>query len=290
MLAYSQPHHNYQQSISAHTSPTHTAFYGQAFNEQGPADYFGGPTTSYPDSPPPHALSPYQTPHYNSAAFPLHLPKSNEQNTARGLGVTHFPQPDNSSQGGISPTRQDSNTVRGTSPQRPQYNPAAVPFSSPSLDGHSTAPPSGDARVQDLNIIIPRGISAIRLSRPPTRRIQHSPPRRAFHEPSSPPKTPGYSRDVRLRDRLKCLHEERKQALANFCFSGKEVGRSQEELDVAWGSEVANKHMDELYVMQNQLTILMKQNCEYGKDWKRLGDEIDELFGDIMVPRESEVE
>jgi len=68
------------------------------------------------------------------------------------------------------------------------------------------------------------------------------------------------------------------------------VEKSLTELDVAWGSEVANQHLDELYVMQNQLNILKKQNCEYGKDWKALGEEINELFGDIMVPGESEVE
>lgn len=294
---YAQPYYNYQQSISAHTSPTHTPFYGQntmlypnqTYNEHVPTNYFGRPTTSYPESPPAHPLSPGQTPLYNSAAVTLHLPNTTEPNMTGSFGIPHFPVPNHSNQRAISPTRQDTIPMSGSPPQRPQYNPAAAPFSSPSLDSPSTATPSGDVRVQDSGAAT-RGISAIRLARPPGRRIQHSPPRRAFHESSSPPRTPGDNRDMRLRDRLRVLQQRHKQALADFCFTGKEVKKSLTELDVAWGSEVANQHMDELYVMQNQLTILKKQNCEYGKDWKALGEEINELFGDIMVPGESEVE
>ncbi len=293
---YVQPFYSYQQSISAHTSPTHTPFYGQTtmlhpnqtYNEHA-TNYFCRPTTSYPESPPTQPLSPHQTPFYNPAAFPLHLPNTTESNMASSFGIPHFPQPNHSNQRNVSPTRQDPGPTTGSPPQRPQYNPAAAPFSSPSLDGQSTVTPSSDVRVQDSSAAL-RGISAIRLARPPGRRIQHSPPRRAFHESSSPPRTQGDSREIRLRDRLRVLQQRHKQALADFRFSGKEVEKSLTELDVAWGSEVANQHLDELYVMQNQLNILKKQNCEYGKDWKALGEEINELFGDIMVPGESEVE
>ncbi len=92
-----------------------------------------------------------------------------------------------------------------------------------------------------------------------------------------------------MREWLKTLHEKRKQALADFCFSGKAVVNSQKRLDDAWDSDVANQHLNELFVMQHQLTVLQKQHDEYGKEWKRLGEEIDELFGDMMVPGESEV-
>ena len=63
--------------------------------------------------------------------------------------------------------------------------------------------------------------------------------------------------------------------------------RSQKELDDAWDLDVATHHLDDLYVMQDQLTVLTRQHDEYGKEWMRLGEDIDVLFADIMVPGES---
>lgn len=292
---YVQPSYDYQQSISSHTSPTLTPYHGQPavqhsnqnLHENNLTTYLARPSVSYPDTI--HTLSPHHTSQYNPTSSPFHHPSMNEQNTASNFGRTYFPQPDHSSPRAVSPTRQDSNSGRNGTPQRPQYNPTAAPFSSSGLNGHNTAASPSDVRVQDANTATYRGISVIRLAPPPGRRIQHSPPRRAFHESTSPPKTPRDLSDVRMREWLKTLHEKRKQALADFCFSGKAVVKSQKRLDDAWDSDVANQHLNELFVMQHQLTVLQKQHDEYGKEWKRLGEEIDELFGDMMVPGESEV-
>ena len=211
-----------------------------------------------------------------------------DQDMASSIGSAHVPQNDQPILHPASPAVQDAPAV---SPQRTQYNPNAPEFSSPNL----TAPVAAIASSSDANIqgvtTTPRGISLIRLPRPNRQRVQHSPPRRPFHDASSPPKTPGAGdRDVRLRSHLKDLQERKKQVLYNYHFSGKEVAKSRKQLDAAWESEAASQHQEDLYAMQTQLTALIKQYDDFGREYERLGEEIEEAFGDFYVPGESEVE
>ena len=286
----------YQAANLAHSSSTVNPYYGQqaiqnsnqSMNEFDAATYYGHPHVSYLGSPAIDALSPDHSPHNNLAASSFQQPNTNEQNMVGNFAGPYFPQPDHSSQLAISPIRQDQTPLRSSPSQRSQYNPTAAPFSSSNQNVHNTIISSGDS--QDSNTAYVRGMSTFRLARPPARRVQHSPPRRAFHEPSSPPRTPQTLRDIVLRDRLKALQDKRKQALENFCFSGEKVKLSQKELDDAWDSDVADQHLNDLFIMQSQLTALMKQHDEYGREWKKLGEDIDESFADLMVPGESEVQ
>ena len=288
-VQYTQPHYNHQQfsppanpAVSPYYGQTAMLYHNQTFGESDPSAYYAQPNVSYPNSPVTNALSPDYSPRHNPVAYPF------QQHVASGFGVPYFSQPDQSSQPTISPVRQDHTSMRSNTSHRPQYNPTAAPFSSSSQNVHITTISSSS--VQDPNIVHSRGLSTFRLARPPARRVQHSPPRRAFHESSSPPRTPQIFRDIALRDRIKALQDKRKQALENFCFSGEKVKFSQKELDGAWDSDVADQHTNDLLVMQTQLTQLVKQHDEYGKEWKKLGEDIDELFGDLMVPGESEMQ
>ena len=293
---YAHSQYNPQHFSPLHSSQTFSPYHGQttmlypnqSLNESDSATFFGQHNVSYPDSPATNALSPDYSPQHNLAISPFQQSNMSGQNTVGNLGGPYFPQPDQSSQLAVSPIRQDQTIMRTGRSQRPQYNPTAAPFSTSNQNMHSKTISFGGT--QEPNTAAPRGMNTFHLARPPARRVQHSPPRRAFHESSSPPRTPQTFRDIVLRDRLKALQDRRKQALENFCFSGEKVKFSQKELDDAWDSDVADQHLNDLFIMQSQLTALTKQHDEYGKEWKKLGDDIDELFGDLMVPGESKVQ
>lgn len=133
------------------------------------------------------------------------------------------------------------------------------------------------------------------LARPRSGAIQHSPPRRPYHEPitaaqvnESVQATIPSSRIVHLRRRLDRLQEMKKLHLSSFEDATKRLATlttSIESLQLD-----GNDRLQELYQSEFEYLNTDRAQDEHGRAFKRLEEEIEELLGDLMVPHEAREE
>ena len=76
------------------------------------------------------------------------------------------------------------------------------------------------------------------------------------------------------------------EILTNFADTTNEAIYARHHLRHAWESPNANEHLHELYARDFQAQEIQKERDLYGKSFKDVEDEIEELWAEIMVPHE----
>lgn len=133
------------------------------------------------------------------------------------------------------------------------------------------------------------------LARPRSAAIQHSPPRRPYHEPitashvdESVQATISPSRVVHLRRRLDRLQEMKKLNLSSFEDATKRLATLTQNIEsLQLGG---NDRLQELYQSEFEYLDTDRAQDEHGRAFRRLEVETEELLGDLMVPHEAREE
>lgn len=130
------------------------------------------------------------------------------------------------------------------------------------------------------------------LSRPRNGNMQHSPPRRAYHEAiaASPPAEPASpsspSREEIYRLRISNLEATKKLTLSTVKAYGVEIKALEGDLELGWSMASANDNLRVLYAADVRLMELRKLYVDEGKRFHRLENEIEATWEDFMVPGE----
>lgn len=234
--------------------------------------------------------SPQPDPRFNPTAPPfVNSPSSLFNSTIHALNMPsqgHSPP-----EHGLSPTNHQAHVLA-----QDQTSPAYQQVSS--TYGQNLTPRSSAIRISRPGLVSACTSSPPYLARPSSSSIQHSPPRRPYHEATvaSPVGDRGPStlqtsqRNFLLYQRLTILHEMRKQNLALFVSANAQINPFRAHLQSAWEQPDANERLQDLYTWGFYLQEAMKFRDDYGREYERLGEEIEEVRADINVPHEARAE
>lgn len=230
-------------------------------------------------------VSSVQTPTYNPAASPFVSGNTNDHDFTPGHDpVTHSPSEYPIEQP-IGPVQLIQNSSQHYSPQEPHHD--ATLSNSPNLSVLNVNNPLTDPGSHHFSTPPTRITSPIRHSRRQSTVAQYSSPGRALHHPINPLETPERRNDC-LRGRLSELEQMRREVLIVYCEMGVVLGGYVSMLYLAWRTFDANEHLPELYEAQSQVQLALDERDRYGRTWKWIGDEIEELLADLLFPEDAE--
>lgn len=84
------------------------------------------------------------------------------------------------------------------------------------------------------------------------------------------------------------LQKAKTEILSNFTDATNEAVEARYHLRHAWEMPNANDHLRDLYTRDFQVQEIEKERELYGKSFKDVEDEIEELWAEIMVPHEEQ--